>query len=121
MERLRCISGSMASTRAVIDWGTVCAFLAAKLESDHGLAALGIQHPLTLDQRWVMPDVLVVAAGQLRNPVTLVVGMKAPNRLAFIGIDPLSHDAFSQSGIMPSVELTSCWMVTPAKAFSVAA
>ncbi len=44
-------------------------------------ASLVGEHPRSHLPWWVVPDVLVMAAGQLRDPVALIVLMKACDRL----------------------------------------
>lgn len=96
-------------------------FLAAKLKAQHRRSSVFRLHPFTLDQRWIISDMLVVAAIKMRDPMAFVVGVIADDRSRKCFADNFHQDALSQSGMIGLAESTSCWIVTLANAFSVAA
>ena len=60
---------------------TLVALSASQHTTEDTVPPFGCGDPRTIDPWWVMPDVLVVAALKLSNPVVLLVSMKAHNSL----------------------------------------
>ena len=57
------------------------AFLAIEYAADKILATFFGLHPLSYKPGRIVPHVVPVPAAQIRNPVTLLILMKADNRL----------------------------------------
>ncbi len=60
------------------------------------LAARRRQYPRPVRQRRLMPDMLAMTTGQIRNPVTVLILMVAYNRLVHISVSVAAlQDRFS--------------------------
>lgn len=52
-----------------------------KLLTDPAEAAFACKHPFSHTQRWIMPNVLIVTAGEFGHPMAFVVQFKIVNLL----------------------------------------
>ena len=77
--------------------------------ADVRLPTLNCRDPMAVGPRRIMPDVLLVTALQISNPIQFFIQMKPNNfpRLTFKLSLPL-HDAFPGSNRLPSFEGSVC-------------
>src|SRR5438477_9197920 len=72
-----CVAAASLGRYKPVARRTLVALSASQHTAKGTVPTFGCRDPRTIDPWWVMPDVLVVAAFELSNPVVLLILMKA--------------------------------------------